>query len=53
MDVLLTDADIITMAAGAGPASSMLIRDGHIVAAGPDEQAIRLALSELPQEPPV
>ena len=38
MDLLLTDADIVTMAAGAGPARSMLVRDDHIVAVGPAEQ---------------
>ena len=38
MDVLLTDADIVSMAPGAGPATSMLIRDDRIVAAGPAEQ---------------
>jgi len=37
VDVLLTDADIVTMAAGAGPAASMLVRDGRIAAAGPAE----------------
>jgi hypothetical protein len=35
VDVLVTDADIITMAAGAGPARSMLVRDDRVVAAGP------------------
>ena len=38
MDVLLTDAGIVTMAAGAGPARSMLVRDGRIAAVGPAEQ---------------
>ena len=38
MDVLLTDADIITMAAGAGPARSMLVRDDRVVAVGPAER---------------
>jgi len=37
VDVLLTDADIITMAAGSGPARSMLVRDDRIVAVGPAE----------------
>ena len=32
MDVLLTDADVITMAADSGPARSMLVRDDRIVA---------------------
>ena len=43
MDVLLTDADIVTMAAGAGAARSMLARDGRIVAAGPAEQVRAVA----------
>ena len=38
MDVLLTDADIVTMAAGAGPARSMLIGDDRIAAVGPAER---------------
>jgi len=38
VDVLLTDADIVTMAAGAGPARSMLIRDDRIAAVGPAER---------------
>ena len=38
MDVLLTDADIITMAANSGPARSMLVRDDRIVAVGPAER---------------
>ncbi len=38
MDVLLTDADIVTMAAGAGPARSMLVRDDRIAAVGPAER---------------
>jgi predicted amidohydrolase YtcJ len=53
VDVLLTDADIVTMAAGAGPARSMLVRGDRIVVAGtaeqvraaaaPDARAVRLA----------
>ena len=43
MEVLLTDADIITMAAGAGPARSMLIRDDRIAAVGPAERVHALA----------
>src|SRR5499427_1928916 len=39
VDVLLTDADIVTMAAGAGPARSMLVRDGRIAAVGSAERA--------------
>src|SRR5215472_9017871 len=38
MDVLVTDADIVTMAAGGRPASSMLVRDDRIAAVGPAEQ---------------
>jgi predicted amidohydrolase YtcJ len=38
VDVLLTDADIVSMAPGAGPASSMLIRDDRIAAVGSAEQ---------------
>jgi len=43
VEVLLTDADIITMAAGAGPARSMLIRDDRIAAVGPAERVRALA----------
>jgi len=35
VDVLLTDAGIVTMAAGAGAARSMLVRDDRIAAVGP------------------
>jgi predicted amidohydrolase YtcJ len=38
VDLLLTDADIITMAAGSGPARSMLVRDDRIAAVGPAER---------------
>ena len=38
MDVLLTDADIVSMAASAEPARSMLIRDKRIAAVGPAER---------------
>ena len=38
MDVLLTDADIVTMAASAGPAESVLVRDDRIAAVGPAER---------------
>jgi predicted amidohydrolase YtcJ len=38
MDVLLTDADIVSMAAGTGLARSMLVRDDRIVAVGPAER---------------
>ena len=37
MDVLLTDADIVTMVPGAGLARSMLVRDDRITAVGPAE----------------
>ena len=37
MDVLLTDGQIVTMAAGAGPARSMLVRDDRIAEVGPAE----------------
>ena len=38
VDLLLTDADIVTMAAhAAGPVKSLLVRDDRIVAAGPAE----------------
>ena len=43
MDVLLTDADIVTMAAGTGPARSMLVRDDRIAAVGPAEQVHAVA----------
>ena len=52
MDVLVTDADIVTMAAGAAPATSMLVRNDRIAAVGPagrvheaaapDAQVVRL-----------
>src|SRR5580700_4672109 len=35
VDLLVTDADIVTMAAGAGLARSMLVRDDRIAAVGP------------------
>jgi hypothetical protein len=38
MDVLVTDADIVTMAAGTAPARSMLVRDDRIAAVGPAER---------------
>ena len=38
MDVLLTDTGIVTMATGAGPAQSMLVRDDRIAAVGPAER---------------
>ena len=42
MELIVTDADIVTMAPGAGPAGSMLIRDGRIAAMGQAE-AVRAA----------
>ena len=42
MELIVTDADIVTMASGAGPAGSMLIRDGRIAAVGQAE-AVRAA----------
>ena len=38
MDVLLRDADIVTMAAGARSARSMLVRDDRVVEVGPAER---------------
>jgi predicted amidohydrolase YtcJ len=38
VDVLLTDADVVTMADSAGPARSMLVRDDRIAAVGPAER---------------
>jgi predicted amidohydrolase YtcJ len=35
MDLIIEDADIVTMAPGAGPAASMLVTDGRVAAAGP------------------
>jgi predicted amidohydrolase YtcJ len=48
MDLLVTDADIVTMAASAGPASAgparaMLVRDDRIAAVGPAEQVRAVA----------
>jgi predicted amidohydrolase YtcJ len=43
VDVLLTGADLITMAAGAGPARSMLVRDDRIAAVGPAERVHAVA----------
>lgn len=38
MELIVEDADVITMAASAGPARAMLVRDGRIAAVGvPDE----------------
>jgi predicted amidohydrolase YtcJ len=38
LDLVLTDADIVSMAAGAEPAGSMLIRDERIAAVGSAER---------------
>ena len=46
MDVLMTDADVVTMAAGDGPARSMLVRDDRIAAAGPAEQVRAAAAAD-------
>ena len=37
METVITDAVFVTMAADAGPAESMLIRDDRIAAIGPAE----------------
>jgi predicted amidohydrolase YtcJ len=42
VELIVTDADVVTMAPGAGPADSMLIRDGRIAAVGQAE-AVRAA----------
>ncbi|MGH3163236.1 MAG: amidohydrolase, partial [Streptosporangiaceae bacterium] len=42
MELIVTDAELVTMAPGAGPADSMLIRDGRIAAVGQAE-AVRAA----------
>jgi predicted amidohydrolase YtcJ len=46
VDVLLADADIITMAAGAAPARSMLVRDDRIAAVGPAERVHAAAVPD-------
>src|SRR5215471_2886152 len=38
VDVLMADADVVTMAASDGPARSMLVRDDRIAAVGADER---------------
>ncbi|HEY9242975.1 MAG TPA: amidohydrolase [Streptosporangiaceae bacterium] len=38
MELLVEDANVITMAAGADPAQSLLVRDGRIAAVGPAGQ---------------
>src|SRR6478609_6290251 len=42
VELIVTDAELVTMAPGAGPADSMLIRDGRIAAVGHAE-AVRAA----------
>ncbi|HEY1004342.1 MAG TPA: amidohydrolase family protein, partial [Streptosporangiaceae bacterium] len=42
VELIVTDAELVTMAPGAGPADSMLIRDGRIAAVGQAE-AVRAA----------
>ncbi len=42
MELVVDNARVITMAAGAGPADAMLVRDGLIAAVGP-AQAVRAA----------
>ena len=38
MELIVTDAVFVTMAAIAGPAEAMLVRDGRIAAIGPAEE---------------
>ena len=49
MDLIVTDAAIVTMTAAAGQVDSMLIRDGRIAAAGPAAQ-VRAAAGRGAQE---
>jgi len=42
MELIVEDAEFVTMAAGAGPVEGMLVRDGRIAAVGPAE-AVRAA----------
>jgi predicted amidohydrolase YtcJ len=44
MELIVEDAELVTMAAGTGPAQAMLVRDGRIAAVGPAE-AVRAAAS--------
>jgi predicted amidohydrolase YtcJ len=46
VDVLVTDADIITLAAGGGPPRSMLVRDDRITATGPAERVRAAAVPD-------
>jgi len=44
MELIVEDAEFVTMAPGAGPAEALLVRDGRIAAMGPAE-AVRAAAS--------
>src|SRR3974390_2269713 len=44
MELIVEDAEFVTMAADTGPAQAMLVRDGRIVAVGPAE-AVRATAS--------
>jgi len=44
MELIIEDAEFVTMAAASGPADAMLVRDGRIAAVGPAE-AVRAAAS--------
>ena len=44
MELIVEDAEFVTMAAGAGPAEALLVRDGRIAAVGP-AGAVRAAAS--------
>ncbi len=44
MELIVEDAEFVTMAGGAGPAEGMLVRDGRIAAVGPAE-AVRAEAS--------
>jgi predicted amidohydrolase YtcJ len=46
MELILEDAEFVTMAAGTGPVQGMLVRDGRIAAVGPAE-AVRAAASTV------
>jgi predicted amidohydrolase YtcJ len=41
VELIVTEADLVTMAPGAGPADSMLIRDGRIAAVGRPRRSAR------------
>jgi predicted amidohydrolase YtcJ len=42
MELIVEDAEFVTMAADGGPAGALLVRDGRIAAVGPAE-AVRAA----------